>query len=77
MMIELHVGMTVNHHSDPTPALLKTVFVKVFFLRGGLFISVQKPNMNTSDSDASVCHDDGAVYKKKKPFYETNEPKQT
>lgn len=72
MMIELHVGMSVKHHSDP--ALLKTVFFIIFL--GGLFISVQKPNMNTSDSDASVCHDDGAVYKKK-PFYETNGPKQT
>lgn len=26
MMIELHVGMSVSHHSDLTPALLKTVF---------------------------------------------------
>lgn len=69
MMIELHLGMSVKHHSHLTPALLKTVFW------AGGFISVQKPNMNTSDSDATVCHDDGAVYKKK-PFQETNEPKQ-
>lgn len=33
-MIELHAGMSVNHHSDLTPALLKTVFFIIF--RGGV-----------------------------------------
>lgn len=30
MMIELHVGMSVSHHWDLTPALLKTVFFCLF-----------------------------------------------